>query len=484
MKLDSKNGSLTTLVPAGAAIVVGGLLIRRWLRDVSAPPQYTTGLPLFGPIIQFLKDPLILMRQGKKELGECFQVNFIAKNMIFLVGRDGQEFFFTMDKVLDQAKMYAFTIPIFGPNVLYDCDYSTRMCQLRFLRERLTDDSLESYCGILEEEVLQFFREEWGDSGVVDIRESMLECVTRTAIRCLMGEELRAIMHSNVKGHTICELLNILEQGLLPLSVFMPHLPIPRHKARNAARREMAEILNPIMVERRKKLASGEKIQSDDLLWKLMTATYPDGRETTDEEIVGFLVAAFFGGMHNSSITSAWATLEIVSRPWLATELLAEQRSVLGEDKAPFTFAAYEKMKKLRSAVMETLRRHPPLMLLMRTVEADTKFKQFTLRRGSAVAVSPNVGCEQPESFPDPLEFKPFRFLDAPPDEFAFIPFGGGRRLCKGQEFGYLQVMCVVSIMLRTYDLETLDGVTSPTIGEGMVLAPSQPCRVKYTKRA
>lgn len=215
-----------------------------------------------------------------------------------------------------------------------------------------------------------------------------------------------------------------------------------------------------------------------------MMSKYPDGRDISDEEIVGFLVAAFFGGMHNSSITTAWSTLEIVSRPALAAELLAEQRSVLGGDKAPFTFTAYEKMKKLRSSVMEALRRHPPLYLLLRTVEADTQFKQFNLRKGSVVAVSPNVGGEQSECFPDPEEFKPFRFVDAPPDEFAFIPFGGGRRLCKGQEFGYLQVMCVISIMLREYNLETLDGVTSPTIGEGMVLAPSQPCRIKYSKRA
>jgi len=238
------------------------------------------------------------------------------------------------------------------------------------------------------------------------------------------------------------------------------------------------------LAQRRARMASGEKINDQDLLWKIMMSTYPDGRDITDEEIVGFLIATFFGGMHNSSITTSWSSLEIFSRPTLAAELLAEQRDVLGGDKAPFTLAGYEKMKKLRSAVMETLRRHPPLMLLMRTVEVDTKFKQYDLRRGSVVAVSPNVAGEQPDLFAQPEEFKADRFVDAPPDEFAYIPFGGGRRLCKGQEFGYLQVMCVVSIMMRMYNLETLDGVTSPTIGEGMVLAPSQPCRIKYSKRA
>merc|ERR1719414_2255844 len=142
---------------------------------------------------------------------------------------------------------------------------------------------------------------------------------------------------SVASGHSICELLHILEQGMLPLSVFWPSAPIPRHRARDAARREMHEFLVPILAERRQKMAKGE-VAEDDFLWKVMSSNYPDGRKVTDEEIVGFLVAAFFGGMHNSSITTSWSTLEIASRPNLVTELLEEQRTVLGGDDRPFTF--------------------------------------------------------------------------------------------------------------------------------------------------
>merc|ERR1712187_1064730 len=171
------------------------------------------------------------------------------------------------------------------------------------------------------------------------------------------------------------------------------------------------------------------------------------------------------------------------SRPKLVAELKAEQADVLGGANAPFTFEGYGKMKKLRSAVMETLRLHPPLMLLMRTVEQDIVYKKFDIPKGSVVCVSPNVAGMLPESYPNPAEFKPLRFVDGAPSEFDYIPFGGGRRLCKGQEFGYLQIMCVISHLLRTYDLSAPDGVTKSTIGEGMVIAPSQLCRVQYRKK-
>lgn len=491
MKADTKGSSAitSTLLPAGASVLVfAGILIRKWWRNRKAPPQFMTcfGLPFVGPILQFLKDPMDLIKKGHKKHGECFRVDFGALDMVFLVGAEGQEFFCTMDKYLDQAKMYAFTIPIFGKKVLYDVDYSTRMCQLRFIRERLTEDCLGSYVGTLEQEVRDFFKEEWpGTDGTLDVRASMIECISRTAIRCLMGSELRSKMHSVATGHSICELLHILEQGMLPLSVFWPSAPIPRHYQRDAARREMHEFLVPILNERREKMKQGE-VAEDDFLWKVMKSQYPDGRSCTDEEIVGFLVAAFFGGMHNSAITTAWSILEIFDRPDLVKELYEEQKEVLGNagPEVSVSWDHYRGMKKLKSVVQEVLRLHPPLMLLMRTVEADVKFKDFEIKRGSVVGISPNVAGMLPESFPEPEVFKPWRFINGIPNEFAYVPFGGGRRLCKGQEFGILQVQCVVSLMLRMFDIKTLDGVTKPTIGEGMVIAPSQPCRVRYDRRA
>jgi sterol 14-demethylase len=216
----------------------------------------------------------------------------------------------------------------------------------------------------------------------------------------------------------------------------------------------------------------------------VLNSTYPDGTPITDEEIVGFLVAAFFGGMHNSSITTSWSTLEIFSRSDLVAELLEEQHRVLGGDAAPFTFEGYMNMKKMRSAVSEVLRMHPPLFLLMRTVLQDVKFKKYTIRKGNVVVTCPNVSCMLDEVYPNAETFDPKRFVDGIKDKWSYIPFGGGRRICKGQEFGYMQVMCAISYMMRNFEVECMDGVTKPTIAQdGMVIAMEQPCRVRYKRK-
>ena len=61
---------------------------------------------------------------------------------------------------------------------------------------------------ILELEVQQFFTEEWGTEGIVDLRTSMIECLSRTAIRSLMAAGLLAKRHEHASGHTSCTLLH------------------------------------------------------------------------------------------------------------------------------------------------------------------------------------------------------------------------------------------------------------------------------------
>jgi sterol 14-demethylase len=294
-----------------------------------------------------------------------------------------------------------------------------------------------------------------------------------------MGQELRHHMTHRQGGKSIVELLHTLEKGMLPLSVFWPSAPIPRHRERDEARRLINDLIEPILEKRR-----ANKDAPADFMQSVLNATYPNGERYKDEQIVGFLVAAFFGGMHNSSITTSWSCLEVFSRPELVRELIEEQRSALGSDTASFTYDGYEKMPKLRSAVSEVLRMHPPLFLLMRTVLQDTKFKEYTIRKNNVVVTCPNVSCMLDDVYPNASTFDPKRFIDGEGNPWAYIPFGGGRRICKGKEFGYMQVMCAISHMLRHYDLELLDGVTEPTIAkDGMVIAMAQPCRVRYMRK-
>lgn len=98
---------------------------------------------------------------------------------------------------------------------------------------------------------------------------------------------------------------------------------------------------------------------------------------------------------------------------------------------------------------------------------------------------SPNFSHMLPHIFSEPTSYDPERF--APPREedkaqnYAFIGFGGGRHACIGQNFAYLQIKSIWSLLLRNFEFELLDPIPEPDYTM-MVIGP-KPCRVKYTRR-
>jgi sterol 14-demethylase len=132
---------------------------------------------------------------------------------------------------------------------------------------------------------------------VVNLKSELEHLIILTASRCLLGSEVRDQLFKNVS-----DLFHDLDNGMLPISVLFPYLPIPAHKRRDRARKELASIFSKIIQNRR---ASGK--QENDMLQSFMDSKYRStGRGLEDYEITGLLIAALFAGQHTSSITSTW----------------------------------------------------------------------------------------------------------------------------------------------------------------------------------
>lgn len=89
---------------------------------------------------------------------------------------------------------------------------------------------------------------------------------------------------------------------------------------------------------------------------------------------------------------------------------------------------------------------------------------------------------------PKPNQSNPNSF--APPREehrplFAYAPFGGGLHACLGQQFAFVQLKTVLSVLFSTFELElaTPGGVFPPINYHAMVVGPTAPCTVKYRRR-
>lgn len=473
-----------TVVQVSCAAAGAALAFKAWRKyqERESPPTYSPGVPFVGGTIAFLRDPIKMVSAGYHAKGSVFRVNILTKDFCFLIGPEAQRPFFThKDQILDQAKLYSFTVPVFGPGVVYDVDWPTRKEQFGFIRERFAAKNIDSYVPLCENEAKAYFSKLEMKKGWLNIREEMMQLITYTSSLCLMGEDIRSRLDGD-----IIELLHDLEQGIQSYSAAVPYLPTPKHRRRDAARKKLGVFFTNILEERRSGVSSAKSV---DIIDRWLATKYKDGRPLTDEEICGMCVAAFFGGMHNSSITTTWTLLHIHHHRELLPRIRDEQVRARNDDGS-LDFQALQKMHLLRACVKEVLRMYPPLVLLMRTVEQPFKACGYTVPKGNIVVTCPPVGHRVEEVFKNANEYNPDRWLDSeglPLNEkseaaFSFIPFGDGARRCLGEHFGYLQIMTVIAHFLWHYDMEVLDGIPKYSF-QGMVVGPEGDCRVTVRRR-
>jgi len=239
----------------------------------------------------------------------------------------------------------------------------------------------------------------------------------------------------------VAALFHDLDAGMLPISVLFPYAPIAPHRARDAARAELARVFAAVIAARRAAAADGVPPE-DDILQSFIDARYSPsihgGRALSDGEVTGLLIACLFAGQHTSSITSAWTGYLMLTHQQNALEpALAEQARLLAKHGDELDIGVLGEMEALHANITEAIRLFPPLIMLLRLAKkpfavSTSKGDTFTVPTGDMVFASPAFSHRLPHVFPDadaydPARFGPERAEDKKGEPFSFIGFGGGR---------------------------------------------------------
>ncbi|KMS98614.1 hypothetical protein BVRB_3g070570 [Beta vulgaris subsp. vulgaris] len=458
-KLQLLNVALLVIVTFVAA-----KLIRKWAfktpikSSKHLPPPVVKGwLPFIGGLLRFVANPIKMLTEEYENLGGVFTLNVFNKNFTFLLEPDVSAYFFNApERELSQREVYGFTVPIFGPGVMYDIDHAVRQEQFRFYEEAFRVNKLKGFVDIMHHEVQDFFSK-WGDSGEVDLKVELEHLVILIASRCFVGQEVRDNLVDDIDT-----LLNDINSAWVPLTTMFPYLPIPPHRRRDKARKKLDDLLSNIIESRK---SSGNLV--DDMLQSLIESKYKDGRATTVKEITGLLITVLYGGQRSSLATSirTGANLLLYNKKyWIAA--LEEQRSLMKKHRNTINYDVLSEMQVLNRCIKETLRLHPPIALLLR--QSHTEFdvitregKKYGIPRGHILVTSAAITNRLPHIYKDPENYDPERFkLGRDEDKLAgplsFISFGGGRHSCLGETFAYLEMKTIWSYLLRNFELELI----------------------------
>jgi cytochrome P450 len=230
-------------------------------------------------------------------------------------------------------------------------------------------------------------------------------------------------------------------------------------------------------LQRRRKEAPGH-----DLLQILMDARYSDGEGMPDELVLSESMQLLVAGHETSSNALSWLLYLLSSRPDCVDEIRQEFDSVLGE--RPLSFSDVPKFEFTIRVILEALRLYPPFWMVDRMALADDRAGDVAIPRGSTVVVFIYGVHHSPQYWENPETFDPERFTKAKEKlhtPFAHLPFGAGPRGCIGGNYAMLQILMILSVLLRKYDFRLVPGQTIAA-RPMVILRPEHGIRMTFTE--
>ena len=444
---------------------------------LTKPARVSGGEGDHGHLEELATDPIGLFWRVREECGDVGQFQLADREVVLVSGAAAnEEFFRAPEEDLDQAAAYPFMTPVFGEGVVFDTSPEERSSAIH--NAALKADHMKRHAVTIPDEVERIIAD-WGDEGEIDLLEFFAELTLYTSSSCLIGGKFREQLDGR-----IAHLFHDLEKGTDPIAYVDFHADIESFRKRDESRAELVEFIEGVMRER---IANPPAEKADRDLMDVLVSVGFDANTIT-----GMFISMMFAGHHTTSGTAAWTLIELLRHREYMDQIIAELDEIYGDtpagERPEYTFAHTRQMPKLEAALKESLRLHPPLIVLMRVVQNDIHIEDVEITAGQTVAVSPAVSNRLPEDFPDPDAFDPDRYQKPRQEDLAnrwtWIPFGAGRHRCVGAQFAMMQLKAIFSVLLQNYDFEMLQPSESYRNDHSkMVVQLQQPCRVAYRRR-
>ena len=379
---------------------------------------------------------------------------------------DVKELFAAPAEVLHPGEGAWVLEPIIGRNSVILLDEGAHLAQRRLLLPAFHGERMQRLVAVMTE-LTEREVNAWPVSELVALHPRLQNLTLEIILQAVFGLERGPQLDGLRDGLT--EVLSFSESPLSVLPAMQRALRwTPTMRRFNAAIARTDELIFALIEERR--AAAGDADERDDVLAMLLTARHEDGSPMSRQELRDELMTALVAGHETTASQLAWALERLAREPAVVARLVAELDS--GNDRY------------LDATITEILRLRPVLPNAEpRLVKEEVRIGGVEYPPGVILLASAYLIHHNPEIYDEPYAFRPERFLEAPPANYTWIPFGGGRRRCLGASFALQEMKIVLRTVVGRFALATAGDSPETTRRRGITFSPRGGATVVLTER-
>jgi cytochrome P450 len=415
------------------------------------------GLPIVGNLLEMRRDRVGFMLAGASKWPELVQMRMglmpYPMVMVSDPGLTGEVLVEKADAFHKAPGLSLFGKPLLGKGLLTSEEDLHRR-QRRMMAPSFVQKRIAAFADVMTERGEHAIAR-MRDRATIDFSEATmrvtLEIVGKTLFDAEVGDQAGEI------DEALTDCLEYIIGSVQSVVPMPPFLPTPRNRRYLRAVARLDETIFRIIRERR---ASGE--DKGDLLSMLLAAR--DEEDPThrmdDKQIRDELMTIFLAGHETTANALAWTFYLLAQHPHVRSRLHDEVDRVLS-GRLP-TLADLPKLPYTLQVFKESMRLYPPAYMLGRQALRDIEIGRYTIKKNAIVMVNIIGMHRSARLFAEPERFNPERFT--PENEkklprHAYMPFGGGSRICIGNHFALMEGHLLVATFARKIVLDLEPGV-------------------------
>ena len=290
----------------------------------------------------------------------------------------------------------------------------------------------------------------WKNGQVLNIHPEMMELTLRIAAKTLFDSKVERDI-SDIE-HALNDLvMEIASRFKRPIIVIPDAIPLLGNLRYRRAIRTIERVVSSMIAERR----AGGLENRDDFLSRLMAARDERGKPMADALLRDEAITLLLAGHETTALALSWTWFLLGQHPEAEARMAAEIADVLGD--RPATAHDLPRLKYTESVVMESMRIYPPAWAMSRESIGPFELGGYAFPAGMTIFISPWILHRNPRYFEEPDAFRPQRWMGNLVHElprFAYMPFGGGPRICIGQRFAMIEAILILATMAQRFAAE------------------------------